>query len=145
MAGAVTTPTTLAAPDSASDKASLQADVIASTPINDALQSGHASWYARKFQGRRTANGERYDARLLTAAHRTLPFGTYVRVISLATSKSVVVRINDRGPFVKGRIIDLSYAAASLLGLPRSSSMQVQIERIEKRKDVRVTSDGSES
>jgi rare lipoprotein A len=143
--GAVTTPAMLAATDSTSAEASLQSEAIASLPTNSGFQTGHASWYARKFQGRRTASGERYDGRLLTAAHRTLPLGTYVRVISLATAKSVVVRINDRGPFVKGRIIDLSYAAASLLGLTRASSMQVQIQRIEKSADTRVTSDEPES
>jgi rare lipoprotein A len=68
----------------------------------------------------------------LTAAHRTWPLGTYVRVRSLATGKSVVVRINDRGPYVKGRIIDLSYAAAEALGLPDARSMRVQVERVEK-------------
>jgi rare lipoprotein A len=100
--------------------------------VNGAVQTGHASWYASKFQGRRTASGEHYDGAALTAAHRTLPLGSYVRVTSLATSKSIVVRINDRGPFVKGRIIDLSYAAASSLGLTRAPSMQVQIERVRK-------------
>ena len=95
-------------------------------------QSGEASWYAATFQGHLTANGERYDGGALTAAHRTLPLGTYVRVRSLATGKSVVVRINDRGPYVKGRIIDLSYAAAEALGLTDARSMRVQIERVEK-------------
>ncbi len=92
-------------------------------------KSGDASWYAATFQGRLTANGERYDSGALTAAHRTLPLGSHVRVTSLATGKSVVVRINDRGPYVKGRIIDLSYAAAEALGLPEARSMRVQIER----------------
>lgn len=95
-------------------------------------QSGEASWYAASFQGHLTANGERYDGGALTAAHRTLPLGTYVRVRSLATGKSVVVRINDRGPYVKGRIIDLSYAAAEALGLTDARSMRVQVERVEK-------------
>jgi rare lipoprotein A len=103
-----------------------------SQQTGSALQSGNASWYASRFQGRRTANGERYDGRRMTAAHRSLPLGSYVRVTSLATSRSVVVRINDRGPFIKGRIIDLSYAAASALGLMRASTMRVQIERVEK-------------
>jgi rare lipoprotein A len=93
------------------------------------LQSGEASWYSSSFQGRLTANGERYDSGALTAAHRTLPLGSYVRVRSLATGKSVVVRINDRGPYVKGRIIDLSYGAAEALGLTEARSMRVQIER----------------
>jgi len=95
-------------------------------------QSGEASWYSATFQGHLTANGERYDGGALTAAHRTLPLGIYVRVRSLATGKSVVVRINDRGPYVKGRIIDLSYAAAEALGLPDARSMRVQVERVEK-------------
>ena len=81
------------------------------------FDKGLASWYARKFQGRRTASGERYDRRELTAAHRSLPFGTRVRVRSQRTGKEVVVRINDRGPFVRGRVIDLSAAAFDQLGV----------------------------
>lgn len=96
---------------------------------HEMLQSGEASWYSATFQGHLTANGERYDSSALTAAHRTLPLGSHVRVRSLATGKSVVVRINDRGPYVDGRIIDLSYAAAEALGLPDARSMRVEIER----------------
>jgi rare lipoprotein A len=81
----------------------------------------------------------------MTAAHRSLPFGTYVRVTSLSTTRSVVVRINDRGPFIKGRVIDLSYAAASALGLTRAPSMDVRIERVEEQADTRTESGGSES
>ncbi len=73
---------------------------------------GTASWYGKQFHGRRTANGERFDMYALTAAHRTLPFGSIVQVIDLENGGSVRVRINDRGPFKRGRIIDLSYAAA---------------------------------
>lgn len=80
-------------------------------------EQGGASWYARHFQGRRTANGEFYDQNELTAAHRTLPFGTVVRVRSEVTGLEIDVRINDRGPFVTGRIIDLSHAAARALGM----------------------------
>lgn len=80
-------------------------------------EQGGASWYARRFQGRRTANGEFYDQNELTAAHRTLPFGTVVRVRSEVTGLEIDVRINDRGPFVTGRIIDLSHAAARALGM----------------------------
>lgn len=98
---------------------------------HETVQSGEASWYSKSFEGRLTANGERYDAGALTAAHRTLPLGSYVRVKSLATGKSVVVRVNDRGPYVNHRIIDLSYAAAKSLGLTDARSMQVQIERVE--------------
>ncbi|QGZ58058.1 septal ring lytic transglycosylase RlpA family protein [Paraburkholderia acidiphila] len=106
------------------------------------VQSGEASWYAEKFQGRQTANGERFDPGALTAAHRTLPLGSYVRVRSMATGKSVVVRINDRGPYVKGRIIDLSYAAAKTLGLTDARSMRVRIERVENAQSAQSESDG---
>jgi rare lipoprotein A len=110
--------------------------------VASAPQSGRASWYARRFEGHRTASGERYNASALTAAHRTLPLGSYARVTLLATSKSVVVRINDRGPFVKGRVIDLSYAAASSLGLTHTASTQVRIERV-RRTDVQTVADES--
>jgi len=81
------------------------------------LGSGSASYYAAKFHGRRTASGERFDMHAMTAAHRTLPFGSKVRVTNTANGKSVVVRINDRGPFTRGRTIDVSHAAAKQLGL----------------------------
>ena len=81
------------------------------------LERGQASWYGPRFQGRRTASGERYDQHALTAAHKTLPFGTLVRVRSLVTGKEVEVRVNDRGPFVRGRVIDVSRAAAEALGM----------------------------
>jgi rare lipoprotein A len=95
-------------------------------------QSGIASFYARKFQGRRTASGERYNAHALTAAHRTLPVGSYARVTVAGSNRSVVVRINDRGPYARGRVIDLSYAAAAVLGLPRAGTLLVNIERVGK-------------
>lgn len=78
-------------------------------------QVGNASWYGKKFHGRTTASGEDFDMFELTAAHRQLPLGTYVRVTDLRNGKSVIVRINDRGPFIKGRIMDLSYGAARML------------------------------
>lgn len=81
------------------------------------LGSGSASYYAAKFHGRRTASGEAFDNTAMTAAHRTLPFGSKVRVTNPANGKSVVVRINDRGPFHKNRLIDVSHAAAKQLGL----------------------------
>ena len=93
---------------------------------------GWASYYSKKFQGRRTASGERYDMHALTAAHRTLPLGSYVRVSNLAKTKWIVVRINDRGPFVKGRMIDLSFAAAVELGLQRAGSAQVILEPVDR-------------
>lgn len=96
-----------------------------------ALQhEGIASWYGPGFAGRLTANGEIFDPNELTAAHRTLPFGTRVRVVNLANGQSVVVRINDRGPFKPGRIIDLSRAAAERIGLVRSGTGQVRIELV---------------
>ena len=79
--------------------------------------SGMASWYGPGFHGRRTASGERFNTNALTAAHRTLPFGARVRVVNQRTGRSVVVRINDRGPYLHGRVIDLSRAAAQTIGL----------------------------
>ncbi len=81
------------------------------------IERGIASWYGPGFHGKRTASGERYDMDALTAAHKTLPFGTLVEVRNLATGESVRVRINDRGPFVRGRVIDLSRAAARAAGV----------------------------
>ena len=81
------------------------------------IQSGRASWYGPGFHGRRTASGERFNTNELTAAHRTLPFGTKVRVVNKKTGKSVVVRINDRGPYAHGRVIDLSRASAQAIGI----------------------------
>ncbi|HEY6253627.1 MAG TPA: septal ring lytic transglycosylase RlpA family protein [Candidatus Angelobacter sp.] len=78
-------------------------------------QVGNASWYGKKFHGRTTASGEDFDMFELTAAHRQLPLGTYVRVTDLRNGKSVIVRVNDRGPYIKGRIMDLSYSAARML------------------------------
>jgi rare lipoprotein A len=86
-------------------------------PVEGTVQTGEASWYGPGFHGRRTASGERYDQDALTAAHRTLPFGTRVRVTNLDNARTVEVRINDRGPFVAGRVIDLSRAGARVIGL----------------------------
>ena len=93
-----------------------------------ATRTGVASWYGPRFHGRTTANGERYNMLGLTAAHRTLPFGTYVRVTNLANGRDLVVRINDRGPFVKGRILDLSYTAAKILDISKTGTMQVKLK-----------------
>lgn len=90
-------------------------------------ERGIASWYGPGFHGNSTANGERYNQDALTAAHRTLPLGSVVRVISLSNSRSVTVRINDRGPFVKGRIIDLSRAAAQYLGMIGKGTDEVEV------------------
>ena len=92
------------------------------------VQIGYASYYADKYHGRRTACGEIYDKNKLTAAHRTLPCGTVVRVTNLENGESVVVRINDRGPFVRGRIIDLSYEAARRLKMIRKGVVKVKVE-----------------
>ena len=81
------------------------------------LQKGVASWYGPGFHGKKTANGERFNTHDLTAAHKTLPFGTQLRVTNERTGKSVVVRINDRGPYAHGRVIDLSKAAAQAVGI----------------------------
>jgi len=86
-----------------------------------------ASWYGYDFHGKRTANGEVYNMYGYTAAHKILPFGTYVRVLNLDSRRSVVVRINDRGPFVRGRIIDLSYAAARVIGMIGPGTARVRL------------------
>ncbi len=93
-----------------------------------AFQTGYASWYGGKFQGRQTASGEIFDTDKLTAAHRTLPFNTIVRVTNLKNDRSVVVRVNDRGPFVQGRIIDLSRAAAQSLDMIKDGTAPVQLD-----------------
>ena len=96
-------------------------------------EKGKASWYGKKYHGRTTANGERYDMYAMTAAHRRLPFGSVVRVTNLDNGKSVEVRINDRGPFVKGRIIDLSYTAARKLDMIGPGVVPVKIKVIGNR------------
>jgi len=90
-------------------------------------EEGIASWYGHPFDGRRAADGEIYNMHAMTAAHRTLPFGTMVRVHDLENGDSVVVRINDRGPFVEGRIIDLSYAAAQAMHMSGTALVRLQI------------------
>ena len=90
-------------------------------------QTGKASWYGDKFHGRKTASGEIYNMNAMTAAHRKLPFGTRVKVTSKANGQSVIVKINDRGPFAKKRIIDVSKAAAKKLGMIKSGEISVSI------------------
>jgi rare lipoprotein A len=94
-------------------------------------QTGHASWYGKKFHGRKTASGEVYDMFKLSAAHKTLPLPSYARVTNLSNGKSVIVRVNDRGPFGRPRIIDLSYAAAKQLDIIRHGSSQVEVSLID--------------
>ena len=95
-------------------------------------RKGMASYYAEKYHGRQTASGEIFDTHALTAAHKTLPFGTIVEVTNLENGKSVRVRINDRGPFVKGRIIDLSYMAAQRIGIVKAGVGKVSMKIIER-------------
>ena len=138
--------------DSGSSKAEeLEADAVASpeTPSQDtavapqpvqppappipqprviSVSTGEASWYGPGFYGNRTANGEVFRPGTLTAAHRTLPFGTKVRVTNLGNGRSTVVRINDRGPFIGHRVIDLAHGAANKLGLVASGIAQVRLE-----------------
>ncbi len=95
------------------------------------FQVGKASWYGRIFQHKKTASGEPYDMHQFTAAHRTLPLGSWVKVTDLKTDRSVVVRINDRGPVPKNRIIDLSYSAAKMLDIGTSGVHPVRLDLIE--------------
>lgn len=102
----------------------LTAGAVMALAAGAQAQQGHASWYALTSK---TASGERMNPNAMTAAHRSLPFGTRVRVENLSNGRSVVVRINDRGPFVRGRIIDVSRAAASQLGFIRAGTARVRI------------------
>lgn len=95
----------------------LQAPVVAQAQGDREIERGRASWYGHRFHGRRTASGEIFNMHDLTAAHKTLPFGTRLRVRNVVTGQEVGVRINDRGPHVRGRVIDLSRAAAERIGL----------------------------
>jgi rare lipoprotein A len=101
---------------------------VAQAEVPAFAREGIASWYGPGFAGRRTANGEIFDPGQLTAAHRTLPFNTHLRVTNLENGRSVVVRINDRGPFSGGRIIDLSRAAAERIGMIGSGTARVRLE-----------------
>ncbi len=98
-------------------------------------EEGIASWYGRDFHGKKTANGEIYNMYAMTAAHKILPLGTVVRVKHLGNGRSIVVRVNDRGPFVSGRIIDLSYTAAKKLGMIGSGTARVRVEALSGRDD----------
>lgn len=104
--------------------------LVASNAVNKFKQSGRASWYGGKFHGRKTASGERFDMNSLTAAHPSLPFNTYLRVTNKGNGKSVVVKVNDRGPFHGNRVLDLSYGAAKQIGLVSRGIANVTIERV---------------
>lgn len=93
-------------------------------------REGMASFYGREFNGRKTASGERFDMHNFTAAHRELPFGAMIKVTNLSNGKSVVVRVNDRGPFTRSRIIDLSFAAAKAIGIDKTGTARVKLEII---------------
>ena len=99
---------------------------VGATSVGSA-EVGVASFYAHKYHGRKTASGEKYNMHEMTAAHRRLPFGAKVRVTNLSNNSSVVVRVNDRGPFVKGRVIDLSLAAAKKLDMVRTGVAKVEV------------------
>ena len=115
--------------DSISTKEKINLDFQQGVEIaNTQIYSGQASWYGPGFHGRRTANGEVFNSNELTAAHRSLPFGTKVRVTNMNNGRSVVVRINDRGPFSGGRIIDLSAGAARSINMINSGVAPVQVE-----------------
>ena len=97
-------------------------------------QRGQASWYGTKFHGRRTSSGEPYDMYAMTAAHKTLPIPSYVEVTNLENGRKAILRVNDRGPFIDGRIIDLSYVAAKKLGVYTSGTARVDVRAIDLRK-----------
>ncbi len=99
------------------------------------VQSGVASWYGKDFHGKKTSNGEIYDMHAMTAAHKTLPLGVYLKVSNRENGRETTVRVNDRGPFVKGRILDLSYAAAKTLGVDMAGTALVRIEALGYRQD----------
>lgn len=111
--------------ESGDDRASTETQVPL-TPRR--TQAGHASYYANRFHGRKTASGRIYRKEAYTAAHRTLPMGSWVKVTNTRNSKSVIVQVNDRGPYVRRRVIDLSRAAASDLGMLRSGTAPVRLE-----------------
>ena len=103
-------------------------------PVPDAVyrETGVASWYGRDFQGRTTASGEIFDLNGISAAHRTLPLGTVISVTNLDNFKSIKVRINDRGPFVKGRVLELSFGAAKELGFASQGTARVKLESLDR-------------
>ena len=115
----------------AAQDAEIDEQPVASADAETVIDGGMASYYGRELEGNRTASGERFDPDELTAAHRTLPFGSKVRVTNAANGKSVVVRINDRGPFTKGRTIDVSRAAAERLGLIARGHGRVELSLVD--------------
>jgi rare lipoprotein A len=118
----------------APEKKAEPAPAATAAPAAGDVITGKAAWYGAKFNGRKTASGERFNAAALTAASKTLPFGTLVRVTNLKNKKSVVVRINDRGPSQPDRIIDVSRAAAAKLGMLRSGTAEVELKVVGQAK-----------
>ena len=106
-------------------------NAVASQTVRKFSQTGMASWYGRQFHGRKTASGETFDMNALTAAHRSLPLNCYIRVTNNNNGKSVVVKVNDRGPFHGNRVLDLSYGAAKQLGMTNAGTAKVSIERVD--------------
>ena len=104
---------------------------VASNTVRKFSQTGAASWYGRQFHGRKTASGETFDMNAMTAAHRSLPLNCYIRVTNKNNGKSVVVKVNDRGPFHGNRVLDLSYGAAKQLGITNAGTAKVNIERVD--------------
>lgn len=104
---------------------------VASNTVRKFSQTGIASWYGRQFHGRKTANGDTFDMNAMTAAHRSLPLNCYIRVTNKDNGRSVVVKVNDRGPFHGNRVLDLSYAAAKQIGVTNSGTARVSIERVD--------------
>ncbi len=105
-------------------------NTVASNTVRKFTQSGTACWYGRQFHGRKTASGETFDMNGLTAAHRSLPLNCYIRVTNKNNGRSVVVKVNDRGPFHGNRVLDLSYGAAKQIGLTNAGTGNVNIERV---------------
>ena len=106
-------------------------NTVASNTVRKFTQSGVASWYGRQFHGRKTASGDTFDMNELTAAHRSLPLNCYIRVTNKDNGKSVVVKVNDRGPFHGNRVLDLSYGAAKRIGITSAGTAKVSIERVD--------------
>ena len=113
------------------EKEESKIDTLNNLPNEIESVTGFASFYSDEFDGKTTANGETYNMYELTAAHQTYPFNTMIRVVNLANDKTVIVRINDRGPFVDNRIIDLSLGAAIQLGMDKTGIQEVRLEIIE--------------
>lgn len=106
-------------------------NTVASNTVRRFSQTGTASWYGRQFHGRKTASGDTFDMNGLTAAHRSLPLNCFIRVTNKTNGQSVVVKVNDRGPFHGNRVLDLSYGAAKQLGITNSGTAKVSIERVD--------------